>query len=276
MRRRRAVAAAGTAAVAAAARRSRSTGTLIQGGLIARHRARRHHAADARRRAVPLAADGRFLIAFDRDAGAERDAGRDRSPTARQVAETLADRAARVADRAADDAARASRRPTPMFAAAAPARARRRSPPRARSATDAQGWRQRFLLAGDRPHLRPVRRRSASTAASPAPIIRASTSRKPTGTPVLAPADGVVILAADHPFTLEGNLLMIDHGMGLNSAFLHLSRIDVRVGAAVRQGEPIGAGRRDRPRDRPASHWGMSWREARLDPLLVAGPMPAE
>src|SRR3546814_12999952 len=61
------------------------------------------------------------------------------------------------------------------------------------------------------------------------------------GAPVVAPADGVVILAADRPFTLEGNLLMIDHGHGLNSAFLHLSRIDVIPGQHVVQGQRIGA-----------------------------------
>lgn len=43
--------------------------------------------------------------------------------------------------------------------------------------------------------------------------------------------------AADHPFTLEGSLLMIDHDMGLNSAFLHLPRIDVKPGDDVRRGE---------------------------------------
>ena len=61
-----------------------------------------------------------------------------------------------------------------------------------------------------------------------------------SGTPFVAPADGVVILAADSPFTLEGNLLMIDHGMGLNSAFLHCSEILVQEGERVRQGQVIG------------------------------------
>jgi murein DD-endopeptidase MepM/ murein hydrolase activator NlpD len=97
---------------------------------------------------------------------------------------------------------------------------------------------------------------------------------RPTGTPVVAPADGVVILAADHPFTLEGNLLMIDHGHGLNSAFLHLSRIDVRVGDHVRQGDPIGAVGATGRATGPHLHWSLRWRDTRLDPLLVAGTMP--
>ncbi len=87
-------------------------------------------------------------------------------------------------------------------------------------------------------------------------------------------ADGVVILAAPAPFTLEGNLLMIDHGMGLNSAFLHLSRIDVKPGERVRQGQPVGAIGATGRATGPHLHWGMKWNDARIDPLLLAGPMP--
>src|SRR3546814_1960902 len=65
----------------------------------------------------------------------------------------------------------------------------------------------------------------------------------PAGTPFVAPADGVVVLAASAPFTLEGNLLIVDHGMGLNSAFLHCQRLDVKLGDRVVQGQrlwPVG------------------------------------
>ena len=85
-----------------------------------------------------------------------------------------------------------------------------------------------------------------------------------------------VVLAASSPFTLEGELLMIDHGMGLNSAFLHLSRIDVRVGDQVRQGQQIGRVGATGRASGPHLHWGMKWRDARIDPLLLAGPMPGE
>jgi len=51
-----------------------------------------------------------------------------------------------------------------------------------------------------------------------------------SGAPYVAPADGVVVLAAESPFTLEGNLLIVDHGMGLNSAFLHSSELLVHQG----------------------------------------------
>ena len=84
----------------------------------------------------------------------------------------------------------------------------------------------------------------------------------------------MVTLAADHPFALEGNLVMIDHGFGLISSLMHLSRIEVRVGDHVRQGQEIGLIGMTGRATGPHLHWGMTWNGARIDPLLVAGPMP--
>lgn len=97
---------------------------------------------------------------------------------------------------------------------------------------------------------------------------------KPIGTPVLAPADGVIGLATDHPFSLEGNLVMIDHGFGLISALMHLSRIDVKTGDIVHKGDVIGLVGKTGRATGPHLHWGLTWYGARIDPLLVAGPMP--
>jgi murein DD-endopeptidase MepM/ murein hydrolase activator NlpD len=94
-----------------------------------------------------------------------------------------------------------------------------------------------------------------------------------TGAPVVAPADGVVTLAAAAPFTLEGNLLIIDHGMGLDSAFLHLSKILVKKGDVVKQGQPIGAIGATGRASGPHLHWGMKWKAERIDPQPLAGPM---
>ena len=94
-----------------------------------------------------------------------------------------------------------------------------------------------------------------------------------TGTPFVAPADGVVILVAPSPFSLEGNLLMIDHGMGLNSAFLHSSQVLVKVGEAVKQGQVIGRIGMTGRATGPHLHWSIKWRDARLDPILFTGPM---
>ncbi len=87
------------------------------------------------------------------------------------------------------------------------------------------------------------------------------------GEPVTAPADGTVRLAHG-PFLLEGNLVMLDHGHGLVSAFLHLSRIDVREGQHVARGERLGLVGMTGRATGPHLHWALSWRSARLDPGL--------
>ncbi|UIP07253.1 M23 family metallopeptidase [Erythrobacter sp. SDW2] len=94
-----------------------------------------------------------------------------------------------------------------------------------------------------------------------------------SGTPFVAPADGVVTLAATTPFSLEGYLLIIDHGNGLNSAFLHCSDILVREGDVVTQGQTIGKIGATGRATGPHLHWSMKWNDARLDPLLFTGPM---
>ena len=94
-----------------------------------------------------------------------------------------------------------------------------------------------------------------------------------SGTPFAAPADGVVVLAADQPFTLEGRLLMIDHGMGLNSSFLHCSELLVKEGDRVRQGQVIGRIGATGRATGPHLHWSIKWGQARLDPILFTGPM---
>jgi len=88
-----------------------------------------------------------------------------------------------------------------------------------------------------------------------------------SGTPYVAPADGVVVLAVSN-FSLEGNLLIIDHGQGLNSAFLHSSKLLVKQGDMVRQGQVIGHIGSTGRASGPHLHWSIKWHDARLDPLL--------
>jgi murein DD-endopeptidase MepM/ murein hydrolase activator NlpD len=94
-----------------------------------------------------------------------------------------------------------------------------------------------------------------------------------TGTPFVAPADGVVVLATQEPFSLEGRLLIIDHGNGLNSAFLHCEELMVSEGQRVTQGQVIGRIGATGRATGPHLHWSLKWRDARLDPLLFTGPM---
>lgn len=94
----------------------------------------------------------------------------------------------------------------------------------------------------------------------------------PTGTPVMAPADGVVTLAHNDMF-FSGGTLIIDHGHNLSSSFLHLSRILVEPGTRVLQGDVVAeVGATGRV---TGAHldWRMNYHKHRLDPQLLVPPM---
>ena len=95
----------------------------------------------------------------------------------------------------------------------------------------------------------------------------------PTGTKVLAPAGGVVTLAHPDMF-FSGGTLIVDHGHGLSSAFLHLSRILVEVGERVAQGQPVAEVGSTGRSTGPHLDWRMNLFDRRIDPSLLAGPMP--
>lgn len=90
----------------------------------------------------------------------------------------------------------------------------------------------------------------------------------PAGTPVRAPAAGVVTFA-DPDLYLTGGTVVLDHGHGVSSNFLHLSRIDVEAGDLVAQGQVLGAVGATGRATGPHLHWGMNWFDVRVDPLLV-------
>lgn len=222
---------------------------------------------------VAIAPDGAFIIAFDRDAG----------PNAllRAQLPRRADQLLQLAVAPATwdiqhvNVSRTAGVPSAEFM-------RRRGPERERIAAaraamtpgSSQGWRQSFIW--------PVRARISGRFGSqrvyrgePGSYHSGLDLAAPPGTTYVAPADGVVILIADEPFTLEGRLIMIDHGMGLNSAFLHSDRALVKVGDMVRQGQPIGTVGATGRATGPHLHWGLTWNGARVDPLpLVIGGEP--
>ncbi len=90
----------------------------------------------------------------------------------------------------------------------------------------------------------------------------------PNGTPIVAPAAGIVTFA-DPALYLTGGTLLIDHGHGLSSVFIHLSRIDVKLGARIEQGQPIAAVGATGRASGPHLHWGFNWFGERIDPALL-------
>lgn len=94
----------------------------------------------------------------------------------------------------------------------------------------------------------------------------------PEGTPIHAPAAGVVTFARPD-LVLTGGTVLIDHGYGLTSSFLHMSRLDVKVGDAIRSGQVIGAAGMTGRASGPHVHWGFNWFDVRLDPALLPKPV---
>lgn len=220
---------------------------------------------------VDFTTDRAFLVAFDRDAG----------PGATLVAELADGRTVTTALAIAPRAWEIERIATPIRPGALPSAEfqRIRADELARIAaaralsTGGAGWRQAFVwpARGRISGRFGAQRIYQGVAGNYHSGIDIATGA--SGTPFVAPADGVVILAAREPFTLEGKLLMIDHGNGLNSAFLHNSEVLVREGEAVRQGQVIGRIGMTGRATGPHLHWSLKWREARLDPILFTGPM---
>ena len=95
----------------------------------------------------------------------------------------------------------------------------------------------------------------------------------PTGAEVIAPAAGEVILAEPDLF-YSGGTLIIDHGHGLSSTFIHLSKMLVQVGDSVTQGQEIAEVGASGRATGPHLDWRMNWRGERVDPTTLVGPMP--
>jgi hypothetical protein len=92
----------------------------------------------------------------------------------------------------------------------------------------------------------------------------------PIGTPIKAPAAGIITFAQPDLY-LTGGTVLLDHGFGLSSNFLHLSTLKVKVGQRVQQGQIIGLSGMTGRATGPHLHWGFNWFGTRLDPLLLPG-----
>jgi murein DD-endopeptidase MepM/ murein hydrolase activator NlpD len=95
----------------------------------------------------------------------------------------------------------------------------------------------------------------------------------PVGTPVSVPAPGVVTLVHQDMF-YSGGTIIIDHGYGISSTMIHLSKVLARVGDEVKPGDivaEVGAGGRATG---PHLDWRMNWFNARIDPMLLVETDP--
>ena len=90
----------------------------------------------------------------------------------------------------------------------------------------------------------------------------------PFGTEIRAPAAGRVTLA-ETDLHFEGGLVLIDHGQGLITAYLHQSRLDVRAGQDLRRGDSVGRVGMSGRATGPHLCWRMKWRNRNLDPSLL-------
>lgn len=90
----------------------------------------------------------------------------------------------------------------------------------------------------------------------------------PEGTPVLATSDGIVIIAGED-FYYNGNFILLDHGMGLSSIYLHLSKLNVKTGDKVIKGQKIGEVGSTGRSTSAHLHWGVQWFGSRIDPMSL-------
>ena len=242
-------------------------GQLTQGGWVRGQVPRGTISAALDGAALEVDAQGQFLAAFDRDAASTATFSatlEDGKIIERRI--SIAPRAwniehVNVAKRSGGTSEAWRKKREPEWLAIRAAREK---------VTGATGWQQDFIW--------PVKGRISGRFGSqriyrgePGSYHSGLDIAPGAGTPFVAPADGVVVLAADN-FSLEGNLLIIDHGQGLNSAFLHASRLMVSEGDRVVQGQHIGDVGSSGRATGPHLHWSIKWRDARLDPLLFVDP----
>jgi murein DD-endopeptidase MepM/ murein hydrolase activator NlpD len=97
----------------------------------------------------------------------------------------------------------------------------------------------------------------------------------PVGTPVKAPACGTVVFA-EEDVPLSGTTVVVDHGGGLTSAFLHLSAITKKVGDRVEKGDVFAKSGKTGRVTGPHLDWRMNLFDIRVDPELLLPPKPAK
>lgn len=257
------------AAAMARAPRLALNGQLVQGGFAMGRTAPRAEVRLDRTAVSTASVDGLFVVGFDRDA-----------PDTAELA--VIDRRGRESRRTLQiargefDIQRIDGLPEDQVAPTDPellariAREAERKGVGLESRADLDGFRRGFIM--------PVEATRLSGRFGGQRILNGQPSRPhygddlaaPVGTPVVAPAEAVVAFS-ESGLHFEGGLIMLDHGQGLISLYLHLSRRDVQAGEAVEQGQPLGAVGQEGRATGPHLCWRCSWRGRHLDPMLLVG-----
>jgi len=93
----------------------------------------------------------------------------------------------------------------------------------------------------------------------------------PMGTPIHATAPGVVTLA-EMGMVLNGGIVVLDHGHGVSTTTIHMSRVDVKAGQKVKQGDIVGLAGATGRASGPHVHWAANWFDVPIDPALLPKP----
>ena len=254
---------------AASASELRLEGELVQGGLL-RGQVAPGSAVWLDGRQLRLSADGWFVFGFDRDA-AQRAALLVRHPDGREDERTL------TIARRTYDVQRIDGLPPRQVTPSDEDLARIRADAELIEAaklrdTDGLGFTEKVAW----PALGPISGVYGSQRilnGEPRAPHRGLDVAAPPGTPVGAMASGVVSLAETGMY-FTGGTVMVDHGHGLHSIYVHLQDVRVEVGQDVAQGAILGTVGSTGRATGPHLHWGIYWFDRAVDPALLVGPMP--
>ena len=249
------------------------TGSAIQGGLIFGQTAPGSNISlDGT--VISISADGRFVIGFDRDESGNREL-QITLPDGKVLRESMTVRSREYAIERVDGLPPATVTPDP--AALERIREDARMVSTARQHRDKQAYYANGFTWPAKGRISGVYGSQRVLNGEPRRPHYGLDIAAPEGTDVYAPADGLVTLT--HPdLYFSGGTIILDHGQGLSSSFLHLSEILVEAGSFVKQGELIARIGATGRASGPHLDWRMNWLDRRVDPqpLVASSSQPAE
>ncbi|WP_037440340.1 M23 family metallopeptidase [Shewanella mangrovi] len=254
--------------IAVAAERTQLDGKLAQGALV-RGQTQGGSKVSLDGKALRVTSDGRFVFGFDRDADAEHQLKIEYADGAsEQMPLTIAKQDYRISR--IEGISKKIMKPDPVAVARA-----KKDAQMVREARDTNS----DLTAFTSHFIWPVTGRISGVYGSQR-IYNGVPGRphfgvdiaRPTGTVVVAPADGIITLAVPDMF-YSGGTMIIDHGFGVSSSFLHLSKLYVKPGTQVKQGQKVAEVGATGRVTGPHLDWRINWYQMRLDPQSLVPSM---